>query len=305
MSFIGSGNYATSVLIPAFKIAGADLKSISSFAGVSGVYTGKKYGFSETTTDNNHIFIDKKTDAIVITTRHNNHSDFVLKALKARKHIFVEKPLCLTLKELEKIKSAYHSNLNILMVGFNRRFAPLIQKIKSLLDNVSGPKAMVITINAGEIPIDHWTQDLEIGGGRIIGEACHFIDLLRFLVGKTISDYQIKFMDSLTKDTATIQLSFQDGSIGTIHYYANGSKNFPKERLEVFAGRGVLQLDNYRKLTGYGWPSFKKMSLWQQDKGQKACAKAFIDAITNSNTSPIPIEEIFEVSRISIKLDKL
>ena len=109
---------------------------------------------------------------------------------------------------------------------------------------------MVITINAGEIPIDHWTQDLEIGGGRIIGEACHFIDLLRFLVGKTISDYQIKFMDSLTKDTATIQLSFQDGSIGTIHYYANGSKNFPKERLEVFAGRGVLQLDNYRKLTG-------------------------------------------------------
>ena len=215
--------------------------------------------------------------------------------------MFVEKPLCLTLEELSKIESSYSSS-NILMVGFNRRFAPQIQKIKFLLENIKGPKTMIMTVNAGKIPNDHWTQDFEIGGGRIIGEACHFIDLLIFLTGETITDYKIQFMDSLTKDTANIQLSFKDGSIATIHYYANGSKSFPKERLEVFAQGGILQLDNYRKLTSFGWPGFKKMNLWQQDKGQKACVKAFVDAISSGNTSPIPVEEIFEVSRISIKL---
>ena len=301
VSFLGSGNYATSVLIPAFKTAGTDLRSVGSNSGVSGVHAGRKYGFSETTTDNNHLFNDDKNDAIVIATRHNTHAEFVLKALKATKHVFVEKPLCLTLDDLDKIEAIYSSS-NVLMVGFNRRFAPQVQKMKSLLNDVVGPKAMVITINAGEIASDHWTQDLEVGGGRIVGEACHSIDLLRFLVGKTIKNYQIQFMDTSIKDTATIHLSFEDGSIGTIHYYANGSKSYPKERLEVFAGGRVLQLDNYRKLTGYGWPGFKKMNLWQQDKGQEACVKAFVDAISKGNASPISIEEIFEVSRISIKL---
>ena len=300
VSFLGSGNYATSVLIPAFKAAGANLRSIASNTGVSGVHVGRKYGFSETTTDSNRLFNDT-SDAVVINTRHNSHAEFIVKALKAKKHVFVEKPLCLTIDELDKIEAAYSSS-NILMVGFNRRFSPQVQKMKSLLNNVSGTKAMVMTINAGEIANDHWTQDLEVGGGRIIGEACHFIDLLRFLSGKTITSYHIHFMDTSTKDTATIQLSFEDGSIGTIHYYANGSKSFPKERLEIFAGGGVLQLDNYRKLIGFSWPGFKKMNLWQQDKGQKQCAKSFIDAISKGNTSPISIEEIFEVSRISIKL---
>jgi predicted dehydrogenase len=301
VSFLGSGNYATSVLIPAFKAAGADLRSVASKTGVSGVHAGRKYGFSETTTDSNHLFSDDKTDAVVITTRHNSHAEFVLEALKAQKHVFVEKPLCLTLNELDRIQATYLPS-KILMVGFNRRFAPQVQKMKNLLDDVSVPKAIVMTVNAGKIVNEHWTQDLKIGGGRIIGEACHFIDLLRFLVGKTITSHQIQFMDNLTKDTASIQLSFEDGSIGTIHYHSNGSKTFPKERLEVFARGGILQLNNYQKLIGYGWPGFKKMNLWQQDKGQKACAKAFIDAISNGNISPIPIEEIFEVSKISIKL---
>ena len=301
VSFLGSGNYATSVLIPAFKATGVDLRSVASNTGLSGVHAGRKYGFSETTTDSNSLFNNDTTDAVVITTRHDSHADFVIKGLKAEKNIFVEKPLCLTLEELSKIESTY-SPSSVLMVGFNRRFAPQVKKMKNLMDNVSAPKAMVMTINAGEITNDHWTQDLEVGGGRIIGEACHFIDLLRFLVGKTIINYQIQFMDNSTKDTATIQLSFEDGSIGTIHYYANGSKSFPKERLEVFAGGRVLKLDNFQKLTGFGWPGFDKMNLWQQDKGQKACAKAFIDAISKGDKSPIPIEEIFEVSKISIKL---
>lgn len=301
VSFLGSGKYAASVLIPAFKDVGVELKSVASNSGVSGAHVGGKYGFSETTTDSDQLLSDDTTDAVVIATRHSSHASYVLKALKTQKHVFVEKPLCLTLEELNKIESTY-SPSNILMVGFNRRFAPQVQKIKMLLDSINGPKTMIMTINAGKIPNDHWTQDLEVGGGRIVGEACHFIDLLRFLVGKTITNYKIQFMDSSTKDTADIQLSFEDGSIGTIHYYANGSKSFPKERLEVFAQGGVLQLDNYRKLTGFGWPRFKRMNLWQQDKGQKACVKAFVDAISKGNTSPIPVEEIFEVSRVSIKL---
>jgi predicted dehydrogenase/threonine dehydrogenase-like Zn-dependent dehydrogenase len=301
VSFIGSGNYASSILIPAFKVADAALRIIASNKGVSGTHAANKFGFSETTTDSDYIFNDNATDAVVISTRHNNHSEFILKALKVKKNVFVEKPLCLSLDELNKIEAIY-SPSSILMVGFNRRFAPQVQKMKSLLNDVKGPKSIVMTINAGEVASDHWTQDLVVGGGRIIGEACHFIDLLRFLIGKTIIDQKIQYMDSSTKDTADILLSFEDGSIGTVHYYANGSKSFPKEKLEVFAQGGVLQLDNYRKLKGFGWSGFKKMNLWQQDKGQKACVKAFVDAVSKGNISPIPVEEIFEVSKVSIKL---
>jgi predicted dehydrogenase/threonine dehydrogenase-like Zn-dependent dehydrogenase len=303
VSFLGSGNYATSILIPAFKSANVDLRTIVSIAGVSGAYSGRKFGFIETTTDSDQLFNETANDVIVIATRHNTHANFVLKALKAKKNVFVEKPLCLTLEELDKIETTY-SPSNILMVGFNRRFAPQVQKIKGLLKNINSPMSMVMTVNAGNIPKDHWTQDLEIGGGRIVGEVCHFIDLLRFLVGKIITNYQIQFMDSLTKDNVDIQLTFDDGSIGSIHYYANGSKSFPKERLEIFAEGGILQLDNYKTLRGFDWPGFKKMSLWRQDKGQKACVKTFVDLVMNGNISPIPIEEIFEVSRISIKLAK-
>lgn len=324
ISFLGAGNYATAVLIPAFKTAGADLRSVASSTGVSGVHAGRKFGFAETTTDADRLFVDPETDAVVITTRHDSHARFVLQALEAGKHVFVEKPLCLTLDELAEIKAAYGSprafgprddnaqtpviasgkaaRQSILMVGFNRRFAPQVQKMKSLLNGVSGPKSMVMTVNAGAIPADHWTQDLEVGGGRIIGEACHLVDLLRFLGGVPIARYQRVTMDATTRDTVTLQLTFVDGSIGTVHYFANGSKSFPKERLEVFAAGGVLQLDNYRKLTGFGWRGFKKMNLFRQDKGQKACAKAFVDAIALGGAAPIPVDEVMEVSRISIEL---
>ena len=163
-----------------------------------------------------------------------------------QKHVFVENTLCLILEELNKIESTYSSS-NILMVGFNRRFAPQVQKMKMLLESIKGPKTMIMTVNAGKIPNDHWTQDTEIGGGRIVGEACHFIDLLRFLVGKTITNYKIQFMDCISKDTADIQLSLKDGSTGTSNYYANGSKSFRKARMEECEEGGIRQLDNYRK----------------------------------------------------------
>ena len=310
LAFIGSGNYATAVLIPAFKKAGAHLGSIASSSGVSGVHAGKKYGFEETTTDTIKLFDDQDINFLVISTRHDSHAALVLQALRAGKSVFVEKPLCLTGPELFEIEKEYASlrlkdkRSPILMVGFNRRFAPQVQKIKSLLLAVGGSKSFVMTVNAGAIPMDHWTHDMEIGGGRIIGEACHFIDLLRFLSGSPITGWQSIGMDCVTRDTDSVQLQFADGSIGTIHYFANGSKAFPKERLEVFASGGVLQLDNFRKLTGYGWPGFKKMNLWKQNKGQNACAKAFVDAITQNISSPISAEELFEVSRVAIEISE-
>lgn len=190
----------------------------------------------------------------------------------------------------------------MLMVGFNRRFAPQVVKIKQLLAVVGEPKGFIMTVNAGAIPAGHWTQDQAVGGGRIVGEACHFIDLLRFLAGAPIVSWQRLNLDSATGDTVSISLSFADGSMGTVHYFANGSKAFPKERLEVFAAGRVLQLDNFRTLIAYGWPGFRKLNLWRQDKGQKACAAAFTRAITQGGPEPIALEEILEVSRVTIEL---
>ena len=307
VSFIGAGNYSTTVLIPAFKAAGARLRSVASSGGVSAAHAGRKYGFEETTTDTERLFMDAATNALVISTPHDSHARFVLKALMAGKHVFVEKPLCLTLEELAEIESAYSVSVtsdrhSILMVGFNRRFAPQAKKMKALLASVGGPKSMVMTVNAGAIPAGHWSQDPAIGGGRIVGEACHFIDLLRFLTDAPIKSWSCVAMAASTGDTVSVQLTFIDGSIGAIHYFANGSKAISKERLEVFASGRVLQLDNFRTLTGFGWPSFRRMNLWRQDKGQKACAAAFVKACEIGGGAPIPFDEIIEVSRVSIEV---
>ena len=313
VGFVGSGNYATAVLIPAFKEAGARLKTVASSGGISGVHAGRKFGFEATTTDTDSVFSDSQINTVVITTRHDSHERLVCHALGAGKHVFVEKPLCLTLDELQQIQDAYsslvtrHSSPPLIMVGFNRRFAPQVQKMKALLEGVRELKAFVMTVNAGAIPAEHWTQDPAVGGGRIIGEACHFIDLLRFLTDSPISGFQAVSLDkvpgvAVAEDKASITLRFADGSIGTIHYLANGHKSFPKERLEVFAGGRILQLDNFRKLTGFGWPGFSKMNLWRQNKGQKACAAAFVQAVEQGGAAPIPFEELMEVSRVSIEV---
>lgn len=309
LAVIGSGNYATAVLIPAFKEAGARLQTIASSGGVTGLHAGRKFGFDKTTTDTDSIFANKRVDTVVISTRHDTHARFVCRALAAGKHVFVEKPLALTLGELDDIEEAYVQSREadgspLVMVGFNRRFAPQVQKVKALLEGVAGPKSFVMTVNAGAIPADHWTQDSEEGGGRVIGEACHFVDLLRYLAGVPISAHRTDRMDAATNDTVSLQLTFADGSIGTIHYFANGSKAFPKERLDVFAAGRVLQLDNFRKLKGFGWPGFRSVNLWRQDKGQKACAAAFMHAVTNEGPAPIPFDELIEVSRVSIALDR-
>ena len=307
VGFIGAGNYASRVLMPAFAKAGAKLHTVSTAGSASGVVHGKKNGFITATTDVKGLLATKEINSIVIVTQHSTHAEFVVQALQAGKHVFVEKPLAISTNELASIKEAYQrtSGDQLLMVGFNRRFSPQVIRMKGLLETVKESKSFVITVNAGAIPADHWTQKTAIGGGRIIGEACHFIDLMRFLADSQIKTVHARRIgDSLgldvTEDKVVILLSFHDGSFGTINYFANGALSFPKERVEVFAAGRVLQLDNFRKLRGYGWPGFRKMNLWKQDKGQTACVAAYLSAIQIGKLAPIPADQLFEVAQATI-----
>jgi len=304
---IGAGNFTGMMLLPALKKTSAVLKTIASEGGVSSVYNGRKFGFQESTTDVNKILDDPEINTVFITTRHDTHAEYVIRALEHKKHIFVEKPLCINKEELYKLEKPIKSSDTLLTVGFNRRFSPLTRKVKELLDSVSQPKSFIMTVNAGEVPPGHWTQSKEIGGGRIIGEGCHFIDLLRYLVGARITGFKASMMGnssgvSIRDDKMTITLEFEDGSFGTVHYFANGHKSFPKERLEVFSEGKILVLDNFKKLIGYGWPGFSKMSLWKQDKGHANGVAEFVTAVRENKPSPISIDEILEVTRISIDI---
>jgi predicted dehydrogenase len=248
---------------------------------------------------------------VVIATRHDSHAQFAQRALAAGKHVFVEKPLALTRAEIDGVEAALEAasstQARILMVGFNRRFAPLARRMKALLGAVREPKSFIVTVNAGAAPAGHWTVEAA-GGGRIIGEACHFIDLLRFLAGCPIIGHRAQRTagDSAgpADPSVCISLSFADGSTGTIHYLTHGHASFPKERVEVFAAGRVLQLDNFRRLRAFGWPGFTAQRLWRQDKGQTACAAAFVRAVKAGAAPPIPIEEIFEVSRVTIDVSE-
>jgi predicted dehydrogenase/threonine dehydrogenase-like Zn-dependent dehydrogenase len=312
VGFVGAGNYASRMLIPAFKAAGAQLHTIATSGGINGVIHGEKAGFAEATTDTKAMIDRPDINTIVVVTRHDSHASFVALALNAGKHVFVEKPLAVTHEDLQKVRDQFEANQKAgtrghLMVGFNRRFSPQVQKMKALLEPVKEPKSFIMTMNAGAIPSGHWTQDIEVGGGRIIGEACHFIDLMRYLAGSEIVSVQARRMGdapgvAITEDRAAITLGFADGSFGSVHYLANGAASFPKERVEVFAAGRVLQLDNFRKLKGFGWPGFKTMNLWKQDKGQSACAAAFLGAIESGQACPIAPEEIFEVARVTIEV---
>jgi predicted dehydrogenase len=257
------------------------------------------------------ILNNESINTVAIVTRHDAHASQVIDALNAGKHVFVEKPLALTLDEIEQIDKAYQkanmSNEVKLMVGFNRRYAPHIVKMKELLSSHRSPKSIIMTINAGPISVEHWVQDALVGGGRIVGEGCHFIDLMRHLVGHSIIDFTATMMGSVPgvevrEDKASITLSFSDGSFGTILYLANGGSAFPKERIEVFCDDAVLQMDNYRVLTGYGWSGFKKMRLFKQDKGQKDCVQSFVNSIIEGKDAPIPYVETIESSRVSIEV---
>ncbi len=306
VGFIGAGNYASRMLVPAFRQAGAVLHTIASAGGLSGVVQGRRLGFTNATSDTAEVLNHPEINTVAIATRHDSHAQLTIGALNAGKNVFVEKPLALNLTELEAVKSAHANNGGLLMVGFNRRFAPLVRNMKRLLDPVREPKSIIMVMNAGPIPIDHWTQDQEIGGGRIVGEACHHIDLMRFLVGAPIAFVSARRMGDadaveIAEDKAVITLGFADGSFGTVHYLANGGASFPKERVEVFTAGRTLQLDNFLRLRGFNWRGFRNQKAWRQDKGQAACAATFLSAVKEGAPSPIPFDELEEVARVSLE----
>ena len=307
ISMIGAGNFATRVLIPALKKTDAALHTIVSAGGTSAAVTGKKFDFIKASTDFVEILRNSEINTLFIATRHNLHANMVIEGLKAGKHVFVEKPLALERNELEQVKNAVMEHPDChLMVGYNRRFSPLSIKMKELIDSRTQPLTMIYTVNAGSIPPDHWTQDPEIGGGRIIGEGCHFIDYLRFFTGSPIVAVTAKRIGdgagcSVQDDKMTITLKFEDGSLGTVHYFANGSKKFPKERVEIFSEGRILTLDNFRVLKGYQWPGFRKKRLWRQNKGHVREISEFIYTIEHGRNPLIPWEELEEVTRATFE----
>ena len=318
IGFIGAGNYASRVLIPSFKKAGAQLHSIVSLNGINSVTNGRKAGFAQASSEISDILKNSLINTVVIATKHDTHAKYVIDCLNTNKNVWVEKPLTIDKGSLLLIEKAYRKAHNIsseikkgpqLMVGFNRRFAPQTLKIKELLSDVDAPKTVLITVNAGHIPKEHWTQDLKLGGGRIVGECCHFIDLMRFLVGSNIASVSGRAMFSkgsrtILNDQSSITLGFEDGSLGTILYLANGASSYPKERIEIFADGKVLQLDNFRRLVGYGWRNFRKLNLWRQDKGQIACSTSFLESIKNGIPC-IPINELLEVARVTLHANEI
>jgi predicted dehydrogenase len=313
VGFVGSGNYASGTLVPAFARTSVALAAISSTGGVSAAHVARKYGIALATTETSGLIASTENNVLVIATRHDTHAGLVCEALAAGKHVFVEKPLAITEEDLELVQQAHErwaapQGLHVI-VGFNRRFAPLAVRMKKMLETLSEPKSFIVTVNAGMIPADHWTQKRDIGGGRLVGEACHFVDLVRFLAGSEIVSASAIGIGRTTAqnvrdDKTSISLTFADGSFGTVHYLANGNKAFPKERIEVFSSGRILQLDNFRALKGFGWPGFKSARLLRQDKGNTELVAAFVDSIEAGQSPVIPFADIVEVTRTCLELSR-
>ena len=297
---IGAGNFTSSTIIPSMNAAGAYIKYIASAGGLTAKTLAKKANISKATSDYQEILKDQDVDIVIITTRHNLHAKMVIESLQAGKNVFVEKPLCLTEEELHKIVKAQHKTINArLIVGFNRRFAPLAQKMKQLLGE--GPKNIVATMNAGFIPSNSWVHDLEVGGGRIIGEACHYIDLCTFLAGSMISSVCMNSMGANPHeytDNVSILLQHINGTNSVINYFANGSKAYSKERIEVYNQEKTLILDNWRILRGYGTKGFSKKKT-KLDKGHQNQFRLLVESIQKGGPSIIPFDEIVNTTKAS------
>ncbi len=303
---IGAGAFATRVLMPVLKRTSAELVCVASAGGLSSAHAARKFGFAGCTSDYQSVLADPEINAVMIATRPNAHASMVAEALAAGKHVFVEKPLAIDRGGLEQVRRAYEASQGLqLLVGFNRRFSPHAIEMKKLLAGRSGPVAMTMLVNAGKIPAEHWINDPAVNGGRIVGEACHWFDLMVYLTDSRIVAVQSAVMGGgsgaggALADNVAITLTFADGSIGTVHYLANGHRSFPKERLDVFCEGRVLELDNFRRLYGYGWRGFSKHKLLRQDKGHTAEVRAFVERVAAGGSPLIPFTELENVTEAS------
>ncbi len=306
VAFIGAGGFTTRMLLPKLPANGLVRHTVVSSTGASAAYAARKFGFQFCSSDSQAIFSNEVIDVVFITTPHHTHADLVVRAVESGKDVFVEKPLAMNLDELARIESCLRQHpRRRIAVGFNRRFSSHTEQLESWLRGLAGTKSVVITVNAGAIPAEHWTQDRRVGGGRIIGEACHFIDLARHLVGHPIADVTATPMaggDGKLGDCATIQLSFTDGSVGSVHYLANGAKSFPKERIEVFAAGQVGVIENFKCTRRFGERG--RHRTLSQDKGHRNQLAAFFETVYRARRWLIPLEQLVEVSRVTIEADR-
>ena len=298
LGVVGSGNYAKMTLLPALK--GAPIKYIASAGGVSGTALAQKHGIAKSTTDYREMLRDPEVNTVLITTRHNLHAPMVIETLEAGKNVFVEKPLALSEAELQRIIAAEQRSTGTVNVGFNRRFSPHAQRVKALLDP-GAPKNLIATMNAGFIPADVWVHDLRVGGGRIVGEACHFIDLLAFFSGSPVAAVCASALGQNPEqhtDNASILLKFTNGDQGVINYFANGSKSYAKERLEIYSQEKTIVTDNWRVTRGYGTPKFTKLKT-KLDKGHAAQFRLLAERARSGGAPLIPFAELINTTRAS------
>lgn len=301
LGIIGSGNFTKATILPNLTKLKANIKYLSSSSGLSGTLLAKKFGIHYSTTNNEEILKDSEVSAVIIATRHDMHARMCIEALRAEKHVFVEKPLALNLTELDEIIKVHQQSNKTLMVGFNRRFSPFSQDLKQQLGSSTMPINVIITVNAGEIPQNHWTQNMTIGGGRIIGEACHFIDLITYLSGSLVESVIMNSMGQNPEnntDNASILLKYKNGSTGVINYFANGNKAYSKERIDVYSQGRTMIIDNFRKSKYFGAKT-SGMSR-SQDKGHFKQFELFLERIKNGGEAIIPIEEIINTSKASL-----
>ncbi len=302
IGIIGAGNFTSATMLPALKKAKANIRYIASAQGLSAKILAKKVGAQKATSNYKEILNDGEVDLVMITTRHNLHASMVIETLQAGKNAFVEKPLCLNKQELQEIISVYnqvHENNISLTVGFNRRFSPFAQKMKAL--SGEGSKNIIATMNAGFIPPEVWVHDLEIGGGRIIGEACHFIDLCSYLANSKVIAVCMNSMGispTENTDNVSILLKYENGSNAVINYFANGSKAYSKERIEVYSQEKTLILDNWRELRGYGFKGFSKMK-GNMDKGHNNQFTLLNERITKGGNELISFNSIVNTTKAS------
>lgn len=305
LGVIGAGGYARRTLLPAARAAGFEVRTIVSSSGVSAGVEGERFEASFVSSDVQAVLEDSAIDTVFILTRHNSHADLATRALEAGKHVFVEKPLALDLEGLDQVRSALAGSRRFLMVGFNRRFAPLAREMKALVEDRAGPVSLILTVNAGRIEGDHWTQDPKQGGGRIVGEACHFVDLARYLAGAPIVALNATSASDRTgrplDDISHIALRFANGSTGVINYLANGASRFGKERVEAFFDGKTVAIDNWRRLRTWGLSRRDRLFPRRIDKGHDAEMERLIEALRSGSGSPIPADELFEVSEWSIR----
>lgn len=299
IGLIGAGNFTKMTLLPALKGTDAQIKHIVSSGGVNGTALAQKHNIAQSTTDYDLVLDDKDVNLVMITTRHNLHANMVIKALNKDKHVFVEKPLALNAEELESIEKAYKDSKGTLMIGFNRRFSPHTQKMKSIIGDA--PMNVIATMNAGAIPSNIWVHDMAVGGGRIIGEACHYLDLIVYLTGSKIKAVCMNALGENPEentDNASILVKLENGSTGVINYFANGAKSYSKERLEVYSQEKTLTMDNFIKTIGYGTKGFSKLKT-KLDKGHKNQFATILKELKKGSVELIPYSELINVTKAS------